>query len=61
MALICSLCTRSVDVPNAVSQTMPTAVGTSSTPMMNSRIVRPRETRAMNIPTKGDHEIHHAQ
>ena len=23
--------------------------------------MRPRETRAMNMPTKGDHESHHAQ
>ena len=27
----------------------------------NSRMVRPRETRAMNIPTKGDQESHHPQ
>jgi hypothetical protein len=29
--------------------------------MMNSRIVRPLEMRATNVPTKGAHEIHHAQ
>ena len=28
---------------------------------MNSRTVRPRLTRAMNMPTKGDQEIHQAQ
>ncbi len=28
---------------------------------ISSRTVRPRETRAMNIPTKGDHENHQAQ
>ncbi len=30
-------------------------------PRMNCRIERPREMRAMNVPTNGDHEIHHAQ
>ena len=29
--------------------------------MMNSRTVRPREIRAMKIPTKGDQLIHHPQ
>src|SRR6218665_121275 len=36
-------------------------VGTSMTPMMNSRMVRPKDTRAMNMPTKGDQAIHQAQ
>ena len=36
-------------------------VGISNTPTINSRIVRPLDTLAMNIPTNGDHEIHHAQ
>ena len=31
------------------------------TPRMNWRIVRPREMRAMKMPTKGDQEIHQAQ
>ena len=35
--------------------------GMNSTATTNSRTVRPREMRAMNMPTKGDHEIHHAQ
>ncbi|KKL91131.1 hypothetical protein LCGC14_1897740, partial [marine sediment metagenome] len=35
--------------------------GISKTQMINSRTVRPRETRAMNMPTKGAQEIHHAQ
>ena len=35
--------------------------GTNSTPVTNSRMVRPRETLAMNIPTNGDHESHHPQ
>ena len=30
-------------------------------PTMNSRMVRPRETRAMNMPTKGDQAIHQPQ
>ena len=36
-------------------------MGTSSTPTTNWRMVRPREMRAMNMPTKGDQEIHQAQ
>ena len=36
-------------------------VGIATTPMMNSRIVRPFEMRATNVPTNGAHEIHHAQ
>jgi hypothetical protein len=35
--------------------------GMISTQMMNSRTVRPRLTRAMNMPTNGDQEIHQAQ
>ena len=30
-------------------------------PTINSRILRPRETLAINIPTNGDQEIHQAQ
>ncbi len=48
-------------LPKAVIHSRLNAVGTSSTPTMNSRTVRPREMRAMNMPTKGDQEIHHAQ
>ena len=29
--------------------------------MTNCRMVRPLEMRAMNMPTKGVQEIHHAQ
>ena len=36
-------------------------VGSNRTAIKNSRTVRPREMRAMNMPTKGDQEIHHAQ
>src|SRR5690606_41804973 len=35
--------------------------GTSSTPTTNSRTVRPREIRAMNMPTNGDHATHQPQ
>ena len=38
-----------------------TKLGTRMTKTTNWRIVRPREMRAMNIPTKGVHEIHQAQ
>ena len=37
------------------------ANGTTSTPMMNSRSVRPREMRARNRPTNGAQAIHQAQ
>src|SRR5690554_4376386 len=47
--------------PKAVIHSTETNEGTSSTEIRNSRTVRPRETRAMNIPTKGDQEIHQAQ
>ncbi|MNY71187.1 hypothetical protein D3C86_2094730 [compost metagenome] len=35
--------------------------GISSTPMITSRMVRPREMRATNRPTNGAQAIHHAQ
>jgi hypothetical protein len=47
--------------PKAVIHSTQASEGTSSTEMMNSRTVRPRDTRAMNMPTKGDQEIHQAQ
>ena len=47
--------------PMIANQTKPMPVGIATTPMMNSRIVRPFEMRATNVPTKGAHEIHHAQ
>jgi hypothetical protein len=47
--------------PNVDSQSVENSDGRNSTPMTNSRTVRPFEIRAMNIPTNGDHEIHHAQ
>ena len=51
-----------IDVPpTAANQRNPNPVGAAITPIMNSRIVRPREMRATNIPTNGPHEYHHAQ
>lgn len=47
--------------PKAVSHTKLKAVGMNNTPEMNSLMVLPFETRAMNIPTYGDHEIHQLQ
>lgn len=47
--------------PNTVIQNSVKPAGTSSTPLTNSRMVRPREMRAMNRPTKGDHAIHQPQ
>ena len=43
------------------SQKKAMVVGTNITPSMNSRMVRPRLIRAMNIPTKGAQEIHQPQ
>ncbi len=48
-------------LPKAVIHKKVKPVGTSSTPVKNSRMVRPRETRAINIPTKGDQESHQPQ
>jgi hypothetical protein len=48
-------------LPNTVIQKKVKPAGMNSTATMNSRTVRPREMRAMNMPTKGDHEIHQAQ
>src|SRR5690554_2581908 len=51
-----------IDVlPNTVIHIKVKPVGTSKIPVINSRIVRPRDTRAINIPTKGDQEIHQPQ
>lgn len=36
-------------------------VGTTKTPIINSRTVRPLETRAINVPTNGAQAIHQAQ
>ena len=36
-------------------------VGTISTQVMNSRTVRPKLMRAMNMPTNGAHATHQAQ
>src|SRR5699024_9921375 len=47
--------------PRTENQKKPTIEGTSRTPAMNSRTVRPREMRAMKTPTKGAQEIHQPQ
>ena len=48
-------------VPKAVNQTMDTSDGSSTTKNTVWRTVRPREMRAMNMPTKGAQAVHHAQ
>src|SRR5690606_5149105 len=48
-------------LPNTTIQKNVVSDGASSTPAMNSRIVRPREIRAINIPTNGDQLIHQPQ
>jgi hypothetical protein len=47
--------------PKAVIHRTEISEGTISTAVRNCRTVRPRETRAMNMPTKGDQLIHQAQ
>jgi len=47
--------------PTMMIQKKEKVVGTRKAPKMSWRIVRPREMRAMNIPTKADQEIHHPQ
>ncbi len=47
--------------PNTVIQINVNPVGTNNTPITNSLIVLPLETRAINIPTKGAQATHHAQ
>lgn len=49
------------DAPKTAKNKKQTTAGTNSTPSTNSLIVLPLETRAINIPTNGAHEIHHAQ
>lgn len=47
--------------PRIANQTKLTALGTSTTPRMNSPIVLPLEIRAMKVPTNGAQETHQAQ
>ena len=47
--------------PKMANQMRETTEGTNMTPVTNCRMVRPREIRAMNMPTKGVQEIHQAQ
>ena len=47
--------------PKTVNQMKLKPAGANRTPSRNCRMVRPREMRAMNMPTKGDHEIHQPQ
>ena len=43
------------------NQTKLTPLGISSTPITNSRMVRPLEMRARKVPTNGVHDIHQTQ
>ena len=62
MGSAASAITREIAVPpKALIQTKQTMVGNKITQKMNSRIVRPREILAMNMPTKGAQEIHQPQ
>jgi hypothetical protein len=47
--------------PNTDSHINDKSEGIISTANTNSRIDLPLDILAMNIPTKGDHDIHHAR
>ena len=47
--------------PNTANHKKQRAEGKKMTPVKSSRTERPLDMRAMNIPTNGDHEIHHPQ
>ena len=57
----CRISMFSAVPPNTENQTKAASVGASTVPRMNSRMLRPRETRAMNRPTNGDQLTHQAQ
>src|SRR5690625_2072865 len=47
--------------PKTEKEMMVNSVGANKTPAINCRMVRPLDTRAINIPTNGAYEIHQAQ
>ena len=47
--------------PNKDNQNTLIMEGTKIVPKINSLMVLPRETLAINMPTNGDQDIHHAQ
>jgi hypothetical protein len=47
--------------PKMVIHRKMTKVGTRRTPRINCRMVRPKDTLAINMPTKGDQAIHQDQ
>ena len=61
MLILSTSSSLSAEVPKMPNQVRLPSAGTMRTPAMNSRIVRPREIRAMKEPEKGAHAIHQAQ
>src|SRR5699024_11361691 len=55
-----SFSTNNADPPKTAKNIKVTSVGASRTPVINCLIVLPFDTLAINIPTNGAHEIHHA-
>ena len=47
--------------PKTQNHTSDTVVGTTITPITNSRMLRPLLIFARNMPTNGVHDTHHAQ
>ena len=61
-AMSVPFCCRLIAAPPKMqNHTTLIRLGTSSTPVTNWRMVRPREMRAMNMPTNGVQDSHHAQ
>lgn len=61
MLAILLSCKYIADAPKTAKNIKQTNAGTNNTPKINSLIVRPLETRAINIPTNGAQDTHHAQ
>src|SRR5699024_10761645 len=57
----CSRCRLIAESPKMVNHTVAIRVGAMIVPSTNWRIVRPREMRAMNMPTNGAQLIHQPQ
>src|SRR5690606_7441365 len=58
---LCQISICNAVPPKTENQTKAANDGAMTVPTTNSRTVRPLDTRAMNKPTNGDQEIHHAQ
>ena len=60
-AISATRCILMAREPQTPSQRKPNRLGAMNPPKMTSRMVRPREMRAMNMPTNGAQETHQPQ